>query len=89
MYYVCSFNITYIIGGLIFVSGEPIKVQNLKDGTVRDKPLDIYLYLNKMGLVLFYYRYSLEEKEAFSQIKTTKNYNDFLDIAEVSGCCGG
>ena len=45
-------NITYIlIGGLIFVSGEPIKVQNLKDGTVRDKPLDIYLYLNKMGLV--------------------------------------
>ena len=51
MCYVCSFNITYIIGGLIFVSGEPIKVQNLKDGTVRDKPLDIYLYLNKMGLV--------------------------------------
>lgn len=32
-----------------FKKGEPIKVQNLKDGTVRDKPLDIYLYLNKMG----------------------------------------
>lgn len=26
-------------------------MQNLKDGTVHDKPLDIYLYLNKMGLV--------------------------------------
>ena len=32
-------------------SGVPIRVQNLKDGTVHDKPLDIYLYLNKMGSV--------------------------------------
>ena len=31
--------------------GVPIRVQNLKDGTVHDKPLDIYLYLNKMGSV--------------------------------------
>lgn len=32
-------------------SGVPIRVENLKDGTVHDKPLDIYLYLNKMGSV--------------------------------------
>lgn len=34
---------------LEFKKGVPVRVQNLKDGTVHDKPLDIYLYLNKMG----------------------------------------
>lgn len=34
---------------LEFKKGVPVRVQNLKDSTVHDKPLDIYLYLNKMG----------------------------------------
>ena len=33
------------------IEGVLIKVQNLKEGTVRDKPLDIYVYVNKMGSV--------------------------------------
>lgn len=34
------------------LEGVPVMVRNLNDGTVHDKPLDIYTYLNKVGLVV-------------------------------------
>ena len=34
------------------LEGVPVMVHNLNDGTVHDKPLDIYTYLNKVGLVV-------------------------------------
>ncbi|XP_074617306.1 argininosuccinate synthase-like [Acropora palmata] len=34
---------------LEFKEGVPVMVHNLNDGTVHDKPLDIYTYLNKVG----------------------------------------
>eukprot|EP00118_Oscarella_pearsei_P025629 m.308497 g.308497 ORF g.308497 m.308497 type:complete len:417 (+) comp44109_c0_seq1:93-1343(+) len=32
-----------------FKNGVPVKVTNLDDGTVKDKPLDLFLYLNSVG----------------------------------------
>lgn len=32
-----------------FKEGVPVMVHNLNDGTIHDKPLDIYTYLNKVG----------------------------------------
>ena len=37
---------------LSLLEGVPVRVQNVNDGTVHDKPLDIYTYLNKVGLVV-------------------------------------
>ena len=34
---------------MVVFTGVPVRVQNLKDGTIKDKPLDLYLYLNEMG----------------------------------------
>lgn len=32
-----------------FVDGEPVKVVNKDDGTVKEKPLELFRYLNKLG----------------------------------------
>jgi argininosuccinate synthase len=32
-----------------FKDGLPVRVENLEDGTVHDKPLDLFLYLNRLG----------------------------------------
>jgi argininosuccinate synthase len=38
-----------IIIEITFKNGNPIKVKNLKDGTIKKKPLELFLYLNKIG----------------------------------------
>ena len=34
---------------LVVCAGIPVKVTNVDDKTVKDKPLDLYTYLNKVG----------------------------------------
>jgi len=34
---------------IYFKSGNPVKVVNKNDGTVKEKPLDLFLYLNELG----------------------------------------
>lgn len=34
---------------ITFKNGNPIKVENLQDGTAKEKPLDLFLYLNDLG----------------------------------------
>jgi argininosuccinate synthase len=34
---------------ITFKDGNPIKVKNLKDGTIKKNPLDLFMYLNKIG----------------------------------------
>lgn len=38
-----------IILDIYFKDGNPIKVVNKDDGTVKEKPLDLFLYLNELG----------------------------------------
>jgi argininosuccinate synthase len=34
-----------------FKDGIPVKVENLEDGTVKEEPLDLFLYLNELGRI--------------------------------------